>query len=59
MDFNKILKAIVVLIAGIIFDGFILTFGMDSEIPAWLLYLLLAVIAGGAVVGAVYILKED
>ncbi len=59
MDFEKILKAVVVLIVGIACDGFVLTFGMDSEIPAWVLYLLLVVFTGGSVVGAVYILKKN
>ena len=59
MDINKIVKALVVLVVGIACDGIVLTLGMDAEIPAWLLYLLLVVITGGSVAGAVYILKKD
>ena len=59
MNFNKILMALVVLVVRIACDGLVLKFGTDAEIPAWLLYLLLAIFTSGAVAGAVYILKKD
>lgn len=59
MEFEKILKALAILVAGIICDSLILIFGIKAEIPAWALILTLAVFTFGTIAGIAYVLKKD
>lgn len=59
VEVNKVLKALAILVVGIICDGFIVAYGMEAEIPAWVLILTLAVFTFGAIAGIAYVLKKD
>ena len=59
MNIAKIWQSFLVLVVGIACDSFVVVFGMQAEIPAWILFLLLAVFTFGTIAGIAYILKKN